>query len=966
MWINDVTLDDFGCFDHERVTDLRNGVNVVAGPQRAGKTTFMGALRHLGYGVPRDGSVPPATNEYALGATVTTDDGAYRIDIDGHGSPSVSTARGPDTTIEDLYANLQKTQYHQLYTISLDELRQSPRTLDGDLTLAEVLLGGAFGDVVKIPQYRDEFGSEARSIGGKHGRGVYDLKEPISTIEDGIEKRTEATAQVDEYEQTESDVEEHTHRLEEIESTRDELETEVVLLDAVSSNYEDIQERRRLNEELADVEEPKLDAFPLDRVDAVDEHHEAYQEARNEAAERRRAFERATDRDDTNHYLDQLQTRYESVKQLLADLSGVRERHDQLVEMRADLQDEWRDLSRRAADLNEEWDGDLNAVREIETDSIARDEVTRITGEYADAVEDHERAQDSLSEARDRQSVLEEQLESAESERVDTDGPPYGVVAGGSVLALLVGIGAATVAGPVAGVFATFLILAATGGVAYREIEPADGNETAVQSLNADLRKANADVEQQQATVEEAEAALEAIEDEFEQLCRTLGLPTTMNADAIGTFHSDVRDLKADVRRAESREEDYEEKVERFRDDLDPLAETLVDVGALKSVPEDPFDDADRLVTAMERVGEHAEAATEVQRAEADAAAARRALIEELEGWREADVPEAADPDELATLVDDFRERASTVRENRVKRDDRDRLRSNLKAVFGQGSVAAAVSNCSLPDAGVDGGETNAYVEDGVLDRVNHVVDEYGGNGSIEARLEEINAELAALEEEATERRDTRAELKNRLEDLRSADDVHEAHETIQTGRQRLEPLAEEYATSRIAEYFLDELYDRFIDRTTGPLLDDASSIFERITDGTYESVETRDELDDLDFTAILADGGIQTPDELSRATVEQLFLAIRIGRIQRESQPLPVILDDSFTNFDPGHRQRTMGVVEELASTNQVFLLTCHPEVVEATSMLDVDATYWRLEAGKFDGPTSESEAKRVLSTET
>lgn len=191
-------------------------------------------------------------------------------------------------------------------------------------------------------------------------------------------------------------------------------------------------------------------------------------------------------------------------------------------------------------------------------------------------------------------------------------------------------------------------------------------------------------------------------------------------------------------------------------------------------------------------------------------------------------------------------------------------------------------------------------------------------------------------------------------------------HETIRAGRADLVPLAEEYAVNRLAEHFLDELYERYIDRTTGPLLAEASRVFGRLTGGEYGGVETSEDVEDLDFVALLSDGGAQDPGELSRATVEQLFLSIRIARIRQESEPLPVILDDSFTNFDPGHRRRTLQVVGELASENQVFLLTCHPEIVDAVSVGASEATYWRLEDCGFEGPADSEGAKAALESDS
>jgi len=104
----------------------------------------------------------------------------------------------------------------------------------------------------------------------------------------------------------------------------------------------------------------------------------------------------------------------------------------------------------------------------------------------------------------------------------------------------------------------------------------------------------------------------------------------------------------------------------------------------------------------------------------------------------------------------------------------------------------------------------------------------------------------------------------------------------------------------------------------------------------------------------VLADGQTQQTAELSRATAEQLFLAIRLARIRRHESSLPVLLDDSLTNFDPSHHVRTLQTISELADTNQVFLLTCHPELLERVDTHTDSAQYWSLDDGQFNGPYS------------
>ncbi|WP_356918895.1 ATP-binding protein, partial [Chryseobacterium gambrini] len=41
----DLSLTDFGVYRNARLDEIGEGINVVAGPQRAGKTTFMQAVR---------------------------------------------------------------------------------------------------------------------------------------------------------------------------------------------------------------------------------------------------------------------------------------------------------------------------------------------------------------------------------------------------------------------------------------------------------------------------------------------------------------------------------------------------------------------------------------------------------------------------------------------------------------------------------------------------------------------------------------------------------------------------------------------------------------------------------------------------------------------------------------------------------------------------------------------------------
>jgi ABC-type hemin transport system ATPase subunit len=66
---------------------------------------------------------------------------------------------------------------------------------------------------------------------------------------------------------------------------------------------------------------------------------------------------------------------------------------------------------------------------------------------------------------------------------------------------------------------------------------------------------------------------------------------------------------------------------------------------------------------------------------------------------------------------------------------------------------------------------------------------------------------------------------------------------------------------------------------------------------------------------------------ELSRGTVDQLYLAARLALIDllfQDARP-PLLMDDPFVTFDPQRRQAALHLCREIADTHQVLFFTCH-----------------------------------------
>ena len=122
-----------------------------------------------------------------------------------------------------------------------------------------------------------------------------------------------------------------------------------------------------------------------------------------------------------------------------------------------------------------------------------------------------------------------------------------------------------------------------------------------------------------------------------------------------------------------------------------------------------------------------------------------------------------------------------------------------------------------------------------------------------------------------------------------------------------------------------------FRERTTRPaVLEEASTIFQLITQGRYQMVGTRDPSEGGIFVELGDTRERRTLSQLSTGTLEELSLAIRIGYINVHGQSThnyPIVLDDVLVNFDRARAAATLRALSEISlrQNRQIILLTCH-----------------------------------------
>ncbi|MBI3864787.1 MAG: hypothetical protein HY290_23160, partial [Planctomycetia bacterium] len=146
----------------------------------------------------------------------------------------------------------------------------------------------------------------------------------------------------------------------------------------------------------------------------------------------------------------------------------------------------------------------------------------------------------------------------------------------------------------------------------------------------------------------------------------------------------------------------------------------------------------------------------------------------------------------------------------------------------------------------------------------------------------------------------------------------------------RLRTLAGEWFACEAASRTIEDLRREFERRHQPAALAEAARVFSRLTCGKYARVwaplgERRLIVED--------DRGRAFPvQSLSRATREQLLLAVRLAVVRELSQQgisLPVILDDVLVNFDEHRARAAVDVLLELGEQGQqILFFTCHPHL--------------------------------------
>lgn len=199
-------------------------------------------------------------------------------------------------------------------------------------------------------------------------------------------------------------------------------------------------------------------------------------------------------------------------------------------------------------------------------------------------------------------------------------------------------------------------------------------------------------------------------------------------------------------------------------------------------------------------------------------------------------------------------------------------------------------------------------------------------------QLQECNERLAKLERLRKEADQQVGSLQQKLEQISGGRAAQQAAQKISLLRGELADLADQWIVEKVGQVLLRKTIESFSKDHEPKLLSLTRNYLSQLTGGRYVDVK-HDESAKHSFSVFNAKGEAYEPSQLSTGTREQLYLAIRMAFIIHhceQNEPLPVLMDDCFVNFDDDRARHAIEAIGEWDNSIQTVILSCHSRTLD------------------------------------
>ena len=193
--------------------------------------------------------------------------------------------------------------------------------------------------------------------------------------------------------------------------------------------------------------------------------------------------------------------------------------------------------------------------------------------------------------------------------------------------------------------------------------------------------------------------------------------------------------------------------------------------------------------------------------------------------------------------------------------------------------------------------------------------------------LANLRLKISSVHENINHLQGKTAETKVKMENLANSTAVFEEKQKLANLKAKLKNLSIEYLANLFTAKWIGRALDLASNERFPKMLVTAKEYLRLLTNNRYNNIEISKKI-----TVTRFDGKKIEVQYLSRGTSEQLYFALKLAFVQQiqDEINLPILIDDSFVNFDDQRVDEIEKLLQAIAVNNQVLIFTAQTSLVD------------------------------------
>lgn len=198
-------------------------------------------------------------------------------------------------------------------------------------------------------------------------------------------------------------------------------------------------------------------------------------------------------------------------------------------------------------------------------------------------------------------------------------------------------------------------------------------------------------------------------------------------------------------------------------------------------------------------------------------------------------------------------------------------------------------------------------------------------------QVKDLSTKIAQKDAQVADLQSSLAKTKLELDNLADSSKVFLAKQNLANTETEFVNASQEYLANLLAAKWISRALDIASNERFPKMLESAKEYFKLLTGGRYVDI-----ILDKKLTVVRKDGKKREVKYLSRGTGEQLYFALKLAFVEqiKDKINLPILIDDSFVNFDDQRISYIEQLLQKLAEHNQVLIFTAQENLVEKLAL--------------------------------